>query len=382
VQARAKGIAPDADDFPADGYKGDYIADIARDFQAGAVVQASDGQAVTASGNVDELDDIRAFAVAYLRREQDLDLQAFGLQFDNYYLESSLYTSGRVDKIVQELIASGHTYESEGALWLRSTELGTGDDKDRVMRKSEGGYTYFVPDVAYHVAKWERGFHRAINIQGTDHHGTIARVRAGLQALDIGIPKDFPAYILHKMVKVVREGAEVKISKRAGSYVTMRDLIDWVGRDAVRYFLSQRRADSEFVFDIDLALSKSEENPVYYIQYAHARICSMLAQSAQLHDSIPTAAVDKLVAPTEFALLQRLAEYPATLALATQELAPHHLAFWLRDCAADFHAWYNAERVLVDDTELKLARLRLARATGQVIANGLELLGVSAPERM
>lgn len=382
VQARAKGTAPDADDFPADGYKGDYIADIARDFQAGAVVQASDGQAVTASGNVDELDDIRAFAVAYLRREQDLDLQAFGLQFDNYYLESSLYTSGRVDKIVQELIASGHTYESEGALWLRSTELGTGDDKDRVMRKSEGGYTYFVPDVAYHVAKWERGFHRAINIQGTDHHGTIARVRAGLQALDIGIPKDFPAYILHKMVKVVREGAEVKISKRAGSYVTMRDLIDWVGRDAVRYFLSQRRADSEFVFDIDLALSKSEENPVYYIQYAHARICSMLAQSAQLHDSIPTAAVDKLVAPTEFALLQRLAEYPATLALATQELAPHHLAFWLRDCAADFHAWYNAERVLVDDTELKLARLRLARATGQVIANGLELLGVSAPERM
>src|SRR5690554_653257 len=382
VQARAKGIAPDADDFPADGYKGDYIADIARDFQTGAVVQASDGQAVTASGNVDKLDDIRAFAVAYLRREQDLDLQAFGLQFDNYYLESSLYTSGRVDKIVQDLIASGHTYESEGALWLRSTELGTGDDKDRVMRKSEGGYTYFVPDVAYHVAKWERGFHRAINIQGTDHHGTIARVRAGLQALDIGIPKDFPAYILHKMVKVVREGAEVKISKRAGSYVTMRDLIDWVGRDAVRYFLSQRRADSEFVFDIDLALSKSEENPVYYIQYAHARICSMLAQSAQLHDSIPTAAVDKLVAPTEFALLQRLAEYPATLALATQELAPHHLAFWLRDCAADFHAWYNAERVLVDDTELKLARLRLARATGQVIANGLELLGVSAPERM
>jgi len=382
VQARARGIAPDAPDFPADGYKGDYIVDIAKDFLAGKTVQAADGESVTATGNADSLDDIRRFAVAYLRREQDLDLQAFGLKFDNFYLESALYTSGRVEKTVQALVDAGHTYESEGALWLRTTELGTGDDKDRVMRKSEGGYTYFVPDVAYHVAKWERGFHHAINIQGSDHHGTIARVRAGLQGLEIGIPKEFPAYILHKMVKVMRDGAEVKISKRAGSYVTMRDLIDWVGRDAVRYFLAQRRADSEFVFDIDLALSKSDENPVYYIQYAHARICSMLAQSPELADRIPEAAVDPLVAPTEFALLQRLAEYPQTIALAAQELAPHHLAFWLRDCAADFHAWYNAERVLVDDVPLKLARLRLARATAQVIANGLGLLGVSAPERM
>jgi len=382
VQARARGIAPDAPDFPADGYKGDYIVDIAKDFLAGKTVQAADGGSVTATGNADSLDDIRRFAVAYLRREQDLDLQAFGLKFDNFYLESSLYTSGRVEKTVQALIDAGHTYESEGALWLRTTELGTGDDKDRVMRKSEGGYTYFVPDVAYHVAKWERGFHHAINIQGSDHHGTIARVRAGLQGLEIGIPKEFPAYILHKMVKVMRDGAEVKISKRAGSYVTMRDLIDWVGRDAVRYFLAQRRADSEFVFDIDLALSKSDENPVYYIQYAHARICSMLAQSPELADRISEAAVDPLVAPTEFALLQRLAEYPQTIALAAQELSPHHLAFWLRDCAADFHAWYNAERVLVDDVPLKLARLRLARATAQVISNGLGLLGVSAPERM
>ncbi len=382
VQARARGIEPDAADFPADGYKGDYIVDIANDFRSRKTVQAADGASVAASGDVDSLDDIRRFAVAYLRREQDLDLQAFGLTFDNFYLESSLYTSGQVEKTVQALVSAGHTYESEGALWLRTTELGTGDDKDRVMRKSEGGYTYFVPDVAYHVAKWERGYHHAINIQGSDHHGTIARVRAGLQGLEIGIPKDFPAYILHKMVKVVRDGAEVKISKRAGSYVTMRDLIDWVGRDAVRYFLAQRRADSEFVFDIDLALSKSDENPVYYIQYAHARICSMLAQSSQLADQIGEASVESLIAPTEFALLQRLAEYPQTIALAAQELAPHHLAFWLRDCAADFHAWYNAERVLVDDVTLKLARLRLARATAQVIANGLELLGVSAPERM
>ncbi|HLU80050.1 MAG TPA: arginine--tRNA ligase, partial [Burkholderiaceae bacterium] len=328
------------------------------------------------------LDDIRAFAVAYLRREQDLDLQAFNLKFDNFYLESSLYTSGRVEQTVRKLIESGHTYEHEGALWLRTTELGTGDDKDRVMRKTDGGYTYFVPDVAYHVTKWERGYHHAINIQGSDHHGTVARVRAGLQALDIGIPKDYPAYILHKMVKVMRDGQEVKISKRAGSYVTMRDLIDWVGQDAVRYFLIQRRADSEFVFDVDLALSKSDENPVYYIQYAHARICSMLNQSPELRDSLTSADPSPLTAPTEFALMRRLAEFPTMLALAAKELAPHQLAFWLRDCAADFHAWYNAERVLVDDPALKLARLRLANATRRVIANGLDLLGVSAPERM
>jgi arginyl-tRNA synthetase len=320
--------------------------------------------------------------VAYLRREQDLDLQAFGLAFDNYYLESSLYTSGRVEDTVTKLVTSGHTYEHEGALWLRTTELGTGDDKDRVMRKSEGGYTYFVPDIAYHVTKWQRGFTSAINIQGSDHHGTVARVRAGLQALDIGIPKDYPSYILHKMVKVMRGGEEVKISKRAGSYVTLRDLIDWVGRDAVRFFLIQRRADTEFVFDVDLARAKTEENPVYYIQYAHARICSMLTQSGFDQSQRNAASVAHLTAPTELSLMRRLAEFPSLVAEAAQELSPHMVAFWLRDCAADFHAWYNAERVLVDDQDLKLARLRLADATRQVLANGLELLGVSAPERM
>ncbi len=381
VQARARGLSTDSPEWPADGYKGDYILDIARDFQAGKTVQ-SDGVAVTATGDVDNLEDIRVFAVAYLRREQDLDLQAFGLAFDNYYLESSLYTSGRVEETVKALIAGGHTYEEGGALWLRTTELGTGDDKDRVMRKSEGGYTYFVPDVAYHKAKWERGFHRAVNIQGSDHHGTVARVRAGLQALEEGIPKDYPSYVLHKMVKVMRGGEEVKISKRAGSYVTMRDLIDWVGRDAVRYFLIQRRADTEFVFDVDLALSKSDENPVYYIQYAHARICSVVANAAMPAADVAQADAALLTAPTEFALMQRLAEFPGVIALAAQELSPHHIAFWLRDCASDFHAWYNAERVLVDDTALKLARLRLASTTRQVLANGLELLGVSAPERM
>ncbi len=382
VQARGQGLTPESEQYPAEGYKGDYIQDIANDFAAGKTVSASDGEPVLANGDINDQDNVRRFAVAYLRREQDLDLQAFGLAFDNYYLESSLYTSGRVEDTVTKLVTSGHTYESEGALWLRTTELGTGDDKDRVMRKSEGGYTYFVPDIAYHVTKWQRGFTSAINIQGSDHHGTVARVRAGLQALEMGIPKDYPSYILHKMVKVMRGGQEVKISKRAGSYVTLRDLIDWVGRDAVRFFLIQRRADTEFVFDVDLARSKTEENPVYYIQYAHARICSMLMQSGFDLAQRNAADIALLTAVTEVALMQRLAEFPTLVAEAAQELSPHLVAFWLRDCAADFHSWYSAERVLVDDQALKLARLRLADATRQVLANGLELLGVSAPERM
>ena len=382
VQARGRGLSPEDAAYPAEGYKGDYILDIANDFLAKKTVHASDGEPAVANGDLEDLDNIRRFAVTYLRREQDFDLQAFDLAFDHYYLESSLYTSGRVEQTVEQLIASGHTYESEGALWLRTTELGTGDDKDRVMRKSEGGYTYFVPDIAYHVTKWQRGYTRAINIQGSDHHGTVARVRAGLQALNLGIPRDYPAYILHKMVKVMRGGAEVKISKRAGSYVTLRDLIEWVGRDAVRFFLIQRRADTEFVFDVDLARSKSEENPVYYIQYAHARICSMLLQAAVTGQERQAADVTLLNAPTEIALMQRLAEFPALVSQAALDLSPHLVAFWLRDCAADFHGWYNAERVLVDEPALKQARLRLADATRQVIANGLALLGVSAPERM
>lgn len=381
VQARANDISPDNPEFPADGYRGQYIVDIAKDYLAGATITADNGTSITAAGDINDLDAIRKFAVAYLRREQDQDLQAFDLSFDNYYLESSLYTDGYVDKIVNQLIDNGFTYEKDQALWLRTTELDVGDDKDRVMRKSEGGYTYFVPDVAYHLVKWERGYHQAINIQGSDHHGTIARVRAGLQGLKLDIPKTYPSYILHKMVRVMRDGQEVKISKRAGSYVTLRELIDWVGRDAVRFFLIQRRADSEFTFDIDLALSHSEENPVYYIQYAHARIHSLMRQhGADLANT--TANISQLTAPTEITLLQRLSEYPQTLTQAAQDLAPHQLANWLRECAADFHAWYNAERILVDNKDLSAARLLLAQSCAQVIANGLELLGVSAPDRM
>lgn len=382
VQARAKGVEPTDPEYPADGYRGDYILEIANDYLARKTVQASDGEPVEGAGDVEDLEAIRRFAVTYLRHEQDLDLKAFDLVFDHYYLESSLYETGRVQAVVHRLVENGHTYEQDGALWLRTTELGTGDDKDRVMRKREGGYTYFVPDVAYHVSKWVRGFRKVINIQGSDHHGTVARVRAGLQGLDMGIPKEYPEYVLHKMVKVMRDNEEVKISKRAGSYVTLRELIDWVGRDAVRFFLIQRRADTEFVFDIDLARSQTEENPVYYVQYAHARICSILLQAAVPHADVHKADAMCLTSATEQTLMKRLAEFPGVVRQATQDLSPHLIAFWLRDCASDFHGWYNAERVLVDDMALRHARLRLADATRQVLANGLALLGVSAPERM
>ncbi|WP_426210005.1 arginine--tRNA ligase [Massilia sp. TWP1-3-3] len=387
VQARAKGFKPGDAQWPEAAYNGDYIADIAADFMAGKTVSASDSAPVTGSGNADDLDSIRPFAVTYLRNEQDIDLLAFGVKFDNYYLESSLYADGKVEQAVEALIKSGKTYEQDGALWLRTTDFG--DDKDRVMRKSEGGYTYFVPDVAYHLVKWQRGFGQAINIQGSDHHGTIARVRAGLQALDQGIPQGFPDYVLHKMVTVMKDGAEVKISKRAGSYVTVRDLIEWSGdgniakgRDAVRFFLISRKADTEFVFDVDVALKTSDENPVYYVQYAHARICRMLEQFTGDEAALATADLSPLTAPTELTLLATLASYPEVLARAQSELGPHQIAFYLRDLAANLHSFYFAERVLVDDATLKMARLALMHATRQVLRNGLALIGVSAPVQM
>ncbi len=383
VRARCQGLKPGDADWPEAAYNGEYIADIAADFLAKKTVHADD-RAFTASGDVNDVESIRQFAVAYLRHEQDLDLQAFGVKFDNYYLESSLYTDGRVEKTVQALIAAGKTFEADGALWLRSTDYG--DDKDRVMRKSDGTYTYFVPDVAYHLAKFERGFAKVVNIQGSDHHGTIARVRAGLQAVGLGIPAGYPDYVLHKMVTVMKGGEEVKISKRAGSYVTLRDLIDWTGRDAVRFFLASRKADTEFVFDVDLALSQSDENPVYYVQYAHARICSVLNQWKERDggDEARLAQADlaPLVSPKETALMQRLAEFPEAVAQAAGEFAPHQIAFYARELAADFHGFYNADRVLVDDETIKRARLALLVATRQVLRNALALLGVSAPDKM
>jgi arginyl-tRNA synthetase len=382
VEARLAGLAPGDPGWPEGAYNGDYIADIAADFKAGKTVKADDRQ-FTASGRLDDRDGIREFAVAYLRHEQDLDLAAFGVRFDNYYLESSLYSAGRVEATVARLVASGKTYEEGGALWLRTTEYG--DDKDRVMRKSDGSYTYFVPDVAYHLAKFERGFAKAINIQGTDHHGTIARVRAGLQAAGMGVPSGYPEYVLNTMVRVERDGQEVKLSKRAGSYVTLRDLIEWTSKDAVRFFMLSRKADTEFTFDIDLALKRNDENPVFYVQYAHARISSVIREfAAQGGDVAGLAAADlaRLVAPSETALLKKLAEYPEMLAAAAATLAPHEVAFYLRDLAAAFHSYYGAERFLVDDAGLARARLALLAATRPVIRNALALLGVDAPERM
>lgn len=388
VQARARGFKPGDAEWPESAYNGDYIADIAADFLARKTVSASDGEPATASGDVDDIESIRRFAVTYLRNEQDQDLQAFGVKFDNYYLESSLYADGKVEATVQTLVDAGKTYEDGGALWLRTTDYG--DDKDRVMRKSDGTFTYFVPDVAYHIQKFRRGFDQAINIQGSDHHGTIARVRAGLQAVNIGIPQGYPDYVLHKMVTVMKDGEEVKISKRAGSYVTVRDLIEWSGngdvtrgRDAVRFFLISRKADTEFVFDVNVALETSDENPVYYVQYAHARICSALANWGG--DVAQLAKVDlaPLSTPKEFELLAKLASYPEVLERALAELGPHQVAFYLRELAGELHSYYFAHKWLLDDDEpLKLARLALAAATRQVLRNGLALIGVSAPEKM
>jgi arginyl-tRNA synthetase len=379
VQLRCKGITPDDPAWPESGYRGDYILDVARSYMAKETVEADD-QHTTGKGDVNDAESIRHFAVAYLRREQDLDLRAFQVEFDVFSLESALYTEGKVEETVNKLIASGHTYEQDAALWLRTTDFG--DDKDRVMRKTDGGYTYFVPDVAYHLDKWRRGFVRVINEQGSDHHSTITRVRAGLQALDAGIPKGWPDYVLHQMVTVLKNGEEVKISKRAGSYVTLRDLIDEVGCDATRYFLAARHPDSQLVFDIDLAKSQSNDNPVYYIQYAHARISTVLAQWGGERLMLLNADVSMLDSEYETQLLQRLIDYPQIIETAAEDLAPHLIAFYLKELAADFHSYYNALRFLVEDEKLKLARLALIGAVAQVLRNGLALLGVSAPEKM
>ena len=380
---RAQGFKPGDAEWPsgenAAAYNGDYIADIAADFLAGKTVQ-SDDRSFSASGDLNDLDGMRQFAVAYLRHEQDLDLKAFAVKFDNYYLESSLYTSGRVDATVKRLQEAGKTYEKDGALWLQSTDYG--DDKDRVMRKKDGSFTYFVPDVAYHIAKWERGFTKVVNIQGTDHHGTIARVRAGLQAANVGIPQGYPDYVLHTMVRVVKGGEEVKISKRAGSYVTLRDLIEWTSKDAVRFFLLSRKPDTEYTFDVDLAVAKNNDNPVYYVQYAHARICSVLAAWGGDVGNLAAADLSALTSPQAQALMLLLAKYPEMLSAAASGFAPHDVTFYLRELAACYHSYYDAERILVDDEAVKQARLALVAATAQVLHNGLAVLGVSAPHKM
>ena len=379
VQLRCRGITPDDPLWPEAGYRGDYIADVAKAYLNKETIVADDMK-VTATGDVEDAESIRAFSVAYLRHEQDLDLRAFQIKFDVFSLESALYTDGKVESTVQNLIASGHTYEQDDALWLRTTDFG--DDKDRVMRKTDGGYTYFVPDVAYHLDKWNRGFDRVINEQGADHHSTITRVRAGLQALNVSIPQGWPDYVLHQMVTVMRGGEEVKLSKRAGSYVTLRDLIEEVGCDATRYFLAARRADSQLIFDIDLARAQTNDNPVYYIQYAHARICSVLAQWAGDASSLPTVDLSPLNSAHDAALMQRLSEFPEVVENSAADLAPHTIANYLKDLASDLHSFYNEHKILVEDETTKLARLALVSATQQVLRNGLRLLGVNAPNKM
>lgn len=379
VHARCHNMDPSDPAFPEDGYRGEYIVEIANAFLNKEMIEC-EGKTIQASGNIDDLESIRQFSVAYLRHEQDHDLNAFQIKFDVFTLESSFYQNGQIEKVVASLVKNGFTYEEDNALWLKTTEFG--DDKNRVMKKSDGSYTYFIPDVAYHLNKWERGFKRVINEQGSDHHSTITRVRAGLQSLKLGIPETYPEYVLHQMITVMKGGEEVKLSKRAGSYVTLRDLIDEVGCDATRYFLVARKPDSQLVFDIDLAKTQNSDNPVYYIQYAHARIAGVLKQWGGDINQLSKVNIDQLKSSQELILIKRLSEFPEMVIHAGVELAPHTIANYLKDCAADLHSYYNDTKFLVENEDEKLARLSLIRATQMVLKNGLNLLGVNAPEKM
>ena len=379
VHSRIKGIEPDNANFPEDGYRGEYILEIADAYSNLKTVEV-DGEIVKSSGNPDDIENIKRFSVAFLRNEQNIDLAAFQTTFDVFTLESTFYQNKDVEKVLDLLEKNGFSYQKDDATWLKTTEFG--DDKDRVMIKSDGSYTYFVPDVAYHLNKWEREFVRVINEQGADHHSTITRVRAGLQGLNLGIPKDWPDYVLHQMVTVTKNNQEVKISKRAGSYVTLRDLIDEVGSDATRYFLLARKPDSQLIFDIDLAKSQTNDNPVYYIQYAHARISAVLNQANVKPEDLQNFDEALLTSTHEHQLIKRLSEFPEIISLSASETSPHYIATFLKDLAADFHSYYNANKFLSDDKALQNARLALIGATKIVIKNGLQLLGISAPEKM
>ena len=379
IKARCMNVLPEDPSFPEDGYRGEYISDIAKSYLAKKTIQ-NGSETFSSNGDATVDDAIKNYGVHYLRKEQDQDLEAFKIRFDVFSLESSFYSQGKIKDVVTTLKNNGHTYEKDGALWLKTTAFG--DDKDRVMQKSDGAFTYFVPDIAYHLNKWERGFKRVINEQGADHHSTVNRVRAGLQGLDTGIPPGWPEYVLHQMITVMKNGQEVKISKRAGSYVTLRDLIDEVGCDATRYFLIARRADSQLVFDIDLAKSQNNENPVYYIQYAHARIQRVLMQwGGELH-SLRSTAEYKYETLLEKKLIKKLEEFPEVVEAATNDLAPHQIANYLKECAADLHGYYNDTKFLVENNNEKNGRLSLIFATQHIIKTGLNLLGISAPDSM
>ena len=379
VKACCQNIPKDDPKYPTDGYHGDYINDISQAFLSMKTIKCQ-GQTIKASGKIEDTESIQNFSIAYLRNEQDQDLMAFRTKFDVYTLESSFYQNGKIESVVNRLIEQGHTYEKDKALWLKTTSFG--DDKDRVMKKTDESYTYFIPDVAYHLDKWERGFKKVINEQGADHHSTISRVRAGLQGLNKNIPKDWPEYVLHQMITVVKEKKEIKLSKRAGSYLTLRDLIDEVGCDAARYFLTARRPDSQLIFDIDLAKSQNNDNPVFYIQYAHARISKVLEQWG---GDISTLKLDEsfiLNSEAELKLIKNISIYPEVVLQATEELAPHQIANFLKDCAAELHSYYNDSKFLVKDEKIKIARLSLINSAKYVLRNGLNLLGIEAPQQM
>jgi len=382
VRARYRQRLGRDESLPPEGYRGAYVSEV-----ADALVDEV-GDRFLQDDSREALDQIRHFAVHILRAEQDRDLSDFRVRFDEYFLESSLYEDGLVDSTVKQLRGTGLVYELDGATWLRTTEFG--DQKDRVMIRGNGQPTYFLPDVAYHKNKWDRGFHRVINVQGSDHHGTVARVLSGVRAL--GLPEGFPEYVLHQMVRVERDGQEVKFSKRAGSAVTLRELYEEVGVDVARYFFQMRKPDAQLLFDLDVALDQSDKNPVYKVQYAHARMCSIFAKAgvdSEELDSGPPA-LDVLGADLERDLLKRLREFPATIERAASHTSPHVLCDYLEQTAGAANAWYHSGNptrnpelaVLVDDEVLRGARLSLARAVQIVLRNGLTILGIDAPKRM
>jgi arginyl-tRNA synthetase len=405
LEARDRTVA-----FPADGYRGAYVRDIAlalnqahaaqleRDdprfaaaLQAAAQSeQVADDEAVRGDAALDALIAlarellatdwrvVHGFALQAMLADQQDDLAQFGVTYAHWFSEQSLHDSGQVARAVAQLESAGHTYIKDGALWFRSTTFG--DEKDRVIRRENGLLTYFASDIAYHLDKFSRGFDRVINVWGADHHGYIARVKGALLAC--GVHAQRLTVALVQFAALFRGGEKVAMGKRSGEFVTLRDLRREVGNDAARFFYVLRKSDQHLDFDLDLAKSQSNDNPVYYVQYAHARVCSIFVQAKRDAQSLHSTPLSPLEGARELALMQRIGEFPELIQTAARELAPHLIAFYLRELAADFHAFYNAERILVEDAALSEARLALCAATRYTLANGLALLGVSAPERM
>ena len=382
--------------FPEDGYRADYVRAIASDlakthgkrFERDTATLPQATSAEDADAALDALinhakavlaadwREVHRFALHAMLADQRDDLGAFGVVYDRWFSEQSLHDSGDIERAMKVLEARGHLLEKDGALWFRSTAFG--DEKDRVVRRENGALTYFASDIAYHLDKFERGYDRMINVWGADHHGYIPRVKGALTAL--GLDADRLVVSLVQFAVLYRNGEKVAMGKRSGDFVTLRDLRTEVGNDAARFFYVLRKSDQHLDFDLDLAKSQSNENPVYYIQYAHARVCSVFTQAGA--EAAKGADTGLLANPRELVLMQRLGEFPEIVQAAARDLAPHAVAFYLRDLAADFHSYYNAERILVEDASLSKARLALCAATRQVLASGLALLGVSAPERM